>query len=113
MRLVHAAEAGSFSGGGRDSRTGWEGSAYLESRALGDEALGSGRVYGTESRSGEMSARRARARARAEAKAGARVAQIEACAVLELAGTRAERRRGGVRARARAREEETRRERTG
>lgn len=50
-----------------------------------------------------MSARRARARARAETKAGARVAQIEACAVLELAGTRAERRRGGVRARARAR----------
>ena len=49
---------------------------------------------------GRRSARRVRACARGD-KAGARVAQIgEACAVLELARTRGERRRGGVRARA-------------
>jgi hypothetical protein len=50
-----------------------------------------------------MSARRASARARRRRRAHALVKSARRCTVLELAGTRAERRRGGVRARARAR----------
>jgi hypothetical protein len=83
--------------GGEEART-WK--PVRSETKLSGAAASARRSRGWE---GGVSTARERARARRRRRAHALVKSARRCTVLELAGTRAERRRGGVRARARAR----------